>query len=133
MKIDHVAIWCKNLETMRAYYTRHFGCKCNTKYANKEKGFESYFLTLGEDGCRIELMHRTDLTAHHNECGEYIGMAHLCFDVGGKKEVDQLTEQLRSEGYTIAGNARTTGDGYYESVALDPEGNRVELSGGKTK
>ena len=43
-----------------------------------------------------------------------------------KEEVLDLTEQLRSAGYTIAGEPRTSGDGYFESVVLDPDGNRVE-------
>ena len=33
---------------------------------------------------------------------------------------------MRSEGYTIAGEPRTSGDGYFESVVLDPDGNRIE-------
>ena len=33
---------------------------------------------------------------------------------------------MRSEGYTIAGEPRTSGDGYFESVVLDPDGNRLE-------
>ena len=45
------------------------------------------------------------------------------FDCGADLE---LTEKLRSAGYTISGEPRTSGDGYFESVVLDPDGNRVE-------
>ena len=31
-------------------------------------------------------------------------------------------------GYMVADGPRQTGDGYYESVILDPDGNRVELT-----
>jgi lactoylglutathione lyase len=48
--------------------------------------------------------------------------------VGGKEAVHILTEKLRADGYTIESEPRTTGDGYYESVVLDPEGNYVEIS-----
>ena len=48
--------------------------------------------------------------------------------LGSAELVDELTERLRDAGYTIAGEPRTTGDGYYESVILDPEGNRIELT-----
>ena len=31
------------------------------------------------------------------------------------------------DGYTIAGETRTSGDGYYEGVIRDPDGNIVEI------
>jgi lactoylglutathione lyase len=37
-------------------------------------------------------------------------------------------EPLEKEGYQVAGKPRVTGDGYYESVILDPDGNIVELT-----
>ena len=42
--------------------------------------------------------------------------------------MDRLTENLRNAGHTIVGEPRTTGDGYYESVVLDPEENRIEIT-----
>jgi lactoylglutathione lyase len=47
--------------------------------------------------------------------------------VGSKTEVDRLTETIGNDGFHVAGEPRTTGDGYYESVILDPDGNRVEI------
>jgi lactoylglutathione lyase len=32
------------------------------------------------------------------------------------------------DGYKCVSDPRRTGDGYFESVVLDPEGNRVEIS-----
>ena len=52
----------------------------------------------------------------------------LLFHGVGKQKVNELTETLRSDGYTIFSEARTTGNGYYESVVLDPEGNYLEVS-----
>ena len=43
-----------------------------------------------------------------------------------QQEVLRLTEKLRSAGYTISPEPRTSGDGYFESVVLDYDGNRVE-------
>jgi lactoylglutathione lyase len=48
--------------------------------------------------------------------------------VGSREAVNQLTEMLRKDGYRVVGEPRTTGDGYYESVVLDPEGNRLEIT-----
>ena len=42
--------------------------------------------------------------------------------------VDSLTETLRKDGFEIIGEPRTTGDGYYESVVLDPDKNRIEIT-----
>lgn len=39
-----------------------------------------------------------------------------------------LTRKLETDGYKVAGRPKTTGDGYYESVVKDPEGNTVELT-----
>jgi lactoylglutathione lyase len=57
-----------------------------------------------------------------------MGYAHLAFSVGSREQVDRLTEQLETDGYRIASQPRTTGDGYYESVILDPDGNQVEIT-----
>jgi catechol 2,3-dioxygenase-like lactoylglutathione lyase family enzyme len=55
-----------------------------------------------------------------------VGLTHLAFTFPGQEEVLRFTEEMRSEGYTIAGEPRTSGDGYFESVILDPDGNRIE-------
>lgn len=59
---------------------------------------------------------------------EFIGYAHLAFSVGSETAVNNLTEQLVADGYIRLDGPRYTGDGYYESVILDPEGNRVEVT-----
>jgi len=47
--------------------------------------------------------------------------------VGSRQAVNLLTEELRSDGFRIVGEPRITGDGYYESVVFDPDGNHVEI------
>jgi len=42
-------------------------------------------------------------------------------------QVDSLTGLLRGEGVAVESGPHVTGDGYYESVILDPEDNRIEL------
>jgi lactoylglutathione lyase len=42
--------------------------------------------------------------------------------------VDNLTEKMKADGILIESEPRTTGDGYYESKVLDPEGNPVEIT-----
>lgn len=128
MKIEHIAIWVKDLEKSRMFYQKYFGAVSNEKYHNPVKNFESYFLSF-ENGCRLELMTKADIQESENsfEVQKY-GMIHLAFSTGSREKVDQLTETLRNDGYRIAGEPRTTGDGYYESVILDPEGNIIEIT-----
>ena len=127
MRIDHLAIWVKDLEAMKTFYERFFGATAGELYHNPRKQFYSYFLSFGE-GCRLELMHRTDIPDSHFPAGfEQTGITHFAISLGSKDAVDRLTEEIRTAGYTVAGEPRTTGDGYYESVVLDPEGNRVEI------
>lgn len=127
MKIEHIAIWVRDLEKSRAFYQKYFGAVSNEKYDNPLKKFQSYFLSF-ENGCRIEIMTRPDIQEGGNSYySQQFGIIHLAFSAGSKEKVDDLTNLLRKDGYTIAGEPRTTGDGYYESVILDPENNIIEI------
>ena len=55
-----------------------------------------------------------------------LGLTHMAFTFGSREDVLRQTERLRADGYAIAGEPRTSGDGYFESVVLDPDGNRIE-------
>jgi lactoylglutathione lyase len=128
MKIDHIALWTSDLEQMKTFYVDYFGGKAGPRYQNPAKNFSSYFVSFA-DGCRLELMHKPEIQALQQACGgEYKGLTHFAISTGSKEAVDYLTNKLATDGYTIAGQPRTTGDGYYESVVLDPEGNRIEIT-----
>ena len=126
MKIEHIAIWVSDLEKMRVFYETYFKATSGELYENTKKKFTSYFMTFSE-GARLEIMKRPEIEKQFSE-NEHLGLAHFAASVGAKSEVDTLTEKLRSDGYKIVGEPRTTGDGYYESVVLDPEGNRIEIT-----
>jgi len=127
MRIEHIAIWAKDLEKMRDFYQTYFNMKSSDKYENVQKGFSSYFLSF-ESGARIEIMKRKDISEGTGEKGSVNGLTHIAISVGGREKVDQLTQRLRSDGFEIFGEPRITGDGYYESVILDPEGNHIEIT-----
>lgn len=124
MKIHHIAIWTFRLEEMKEFYTRYFGGISNEKYINPKKGFESYFVRF-DGGTDLELMSRPDIQNTPIEENK-LGLTHFAFAFDSKEGVLNQTEQLRSAGYKIAGEPRTSGDGYFESVVLDPDGNRIE-------
>lgn len=127
MRIDHIAIWVEDLEKMKDFYIKFFNGKCSEKYVNANKKFSSYFLTFDKEA-RIEIMHQTGIEKAIVKNGPISGLAHLAISVGSKEKVDSLTHQIRNHGFNIIGEPRTTGDGYYESVIADPEGNKVEIT-----
>lgn len=125
MKIDHVALYVKDLELIRKFYETYFGAKSNSKYYNPKTGLQTYFLTF-DDSCRIEIMNKPEI-ADIDKTLLYSGYTHLAFNLGSKIKVDQLTITLQQDGYKVISEPRTTGDGYYESCVLDPENNRIEI------
>lgn len=128
MKIEHLAIWVKDLEQMRSFYEQYFGARSNHKYLNPLTHFESYFLSF-EGGSRLELMHRPDIgKREHDHLFQKEGIVHMAISTGSEATVDSLVNTLRSNGHRIEGNPRTTGDGMYEAVVLDPEGNIIEVT-----
>ncbi len=123
MKIEHIALWTKDLEMMKNFYCQYFDGKVNDKYINKIKQFESYFISF-DSGCRIEIMTKPELK---DKLSIMTGYAHLALSAGSKEEVDRLTTLLENQGYKTS-LPRTTGDGYYESNIEDPDGNIIEIT-----
>ncbi len=127
MKIEHLALWVKDLEEMKVWYCNSFKMTPGEKYENPVKGFQSYFLRF-EEGARIELMKKSEIQETPNPRGSNFGYAHIAISVGSKEKVVQMTEAFRLQGISIIGDPRTTGDGYFESVIEDPEGNWIEIT-----
>ncbi|MBK2024979.1 VOC family protein [Francisella philomiragia] len=127
MRIEHIAIWVKDIELMKDFYCKYFNAKPDDKYINPIKGFSSYFLSF-KSGARLEIMHSKNMNNLNLDNTERFGLIHLAISVGSKEKVDQLTEQLKNDGFKITGEPRTTGDGYYESCVLDPEQNLIEIT-----
>lgn len=127
-RLDHVALWTDDIERLASFYAKYFGAKIGEKYANAAKGFESRFVTF-ESGARLEIMRTTSMRPVSYAPGtQRMGLTHLALSLGSVELVDQLTNRLRDAGYAVIDGPRRTGDGYYESVVLDPDGNRVEIT-----
>src|SRR5215475_8389283 len=118
IRIEHAASWVSDLERARAFYERWFQATKGEKYTSAKRPFTSYFLSLA-DGARLELMASP---------GETPRMAHLAISVGSREAVDQLVEEMRAAGVQIVSGPRVTGDGYYEAVVTDSEGNLIEIT-----
>lgn len=126
MRIEHVAMYVRDLERARDFFVEYFDGESNTGYCNQTTGFRSYFIRF-EDGSRLEIMNKPEMD-HQEKTVNRTGYAHIAFSVGSREKVDRLTENLRSAGYEIISGPRITGDGYYESCILDIEGNQIEIT-----
>ena len=127
MRIEHIAIWTTNLARCKHFYTSYFGATAGPDYINPAKGFESCFISFA-DGARLEAMTTTSLSLVELAPGaQRLGLTHLAISVGSERLVDELTRRLRNDGIVVVDGPRRTGDGYYESVIIDPDGNRIEI------
>ncbi len=128
MKIEHIAIWAQDIETLKTFYETYFEAVPNDKYINHKKGFSSYFLIFAT-GPRLELMQMSSVPpSKNNPHKQFTGVIHFAISVGSIKNVDALTTRLAKDGYAVLDGPRKTGDGYYESTVLDPEQNRIEIT-----
>ena len=126
MKIEHIAMYVNDLESVRDFFVKYFGAVCNDGCYNSKTGFRSYFL-LFDDGARLEIMNKPQM---EDEVKSPVrtGYIHIAFSVGSKEKVDFLTRQMQEDGYEVVSGPRTTGDGYYESCIIGIEGNQIEIT-----
>ena len=127
MRIEHVALFCKDLEQMRQFFLDHFDAVSNEQYHNPRTGLRTYILTFPDGGARLELMQRPD-TIDIDPSKLNIGFVHVSFALGSKEAVNEKTIELRDAGYKVVSGPRTTGDGYYESCILGPESIQIEIT-----
>lgn len=129
MILEHAAIWTGNLEILKDFYVKYFDGKAGKKYVNIAKRYESYFISF-RSGARLELMTRPDLPENMNDTVglQHKGIIHLAFETATKQEVDEKAMEFTANGFQILDGPRTTGDGYYEFVTLDPDNNRIEIT-----
>jgi lactoylglutathione lyase len=123
-RIEHVGLWVSDLERVAAFYVKHFAVRVGDLYVNPRKGFRSRFLTFGS-GARLEIMTRHDV--QERAPAVQLGLAHIAIEVGDEAAVDSFAARFTAAGLELDDGPRRTGDGYYECVVRDPEGNRVEL------
>jgi lactoylglutathione lyase len=127
MRIEHVAVWTHDLERLRDFHARWFGAVANARYDSRNTpGLATHFLTWPGGGARLEVMTLPTLAdaAPHPA----VGWAHLAVQVSSEQAVRDLVEAMRAAGVPVVSEPRTTGDGYYEAVVADPDGNRIEIT-----
>lgn len=126
MRIEHVAMYVNDLEAARYFFIKYLGASSNDGYHNQKTGFRSYFLSFS-DGARLEIMNKPQMDDAEKTLAR-TGLIHIAFSVGSRERVDELTEELKRDGYEVVSGPRTTGDGYYESCVIGIEGNQIEIT-----
>lgn len=127
MRIEHGAVWTRDLERLRAFYARWFGATAGGRYESTNRpGFASYFLALPDEGARLELMRLPDLADAPG--APALGYVLLTVAVGSEAAVRTMAERMREAGVPIVSGPRWTGDGYFEVLVRDPDGNEVEIT-----
>lgn len=125
--IEHIALWVDDIDAVCNFYAKYFEASIGSLYTNSSKGFTSRFISFAS-GARIEVMHTTTLSPSRVEAGtQHMGITHFALRLGSRQAVDEMVATMRVAGVVIVDGPRQTGDGYYEAVVLDPEGNRIEL------
>ncbi len=126
MRIEHVAMYVNDLEAARDFFIKYLGASSNDGYHNQKTGFRSYFLSFS-DGARLEIMNKPQMDDAEKTLAR-TGLIHIAFSVGSRERVDELTEELKRDGYEVVSGPRTAGDGYYESCVIGIEGNQIEIT-----
>lgn len=127
MRIAHVAVWCRDLDRATAFWVDHFGARPGERYASTRRpGFVSRFVHLDE-GATLELMSAPWLEGEEGNSTERPGWSHVAIALGSEAAVDALAARMQIEGCLVS-LPRRTGDGFYEAVIRDPEGNLVEIT-----
>ena len=127
MKINHVALYCLDLEGMREFFIRYFNGVSNEMYHNPKTGLKTYILSFEGNDARLELMTRPEVVDERGNIYRQ-GFIHLSFSVGSKEKVDNLTKVVNEDGYQVLSGPRTTGDGYYESCIVGAENVLIEIT-----
>ena len=127
MRIDHIALYCRDLEGMKDFFVKYFLGEPNNLYHNPRTNLRTYILSFPDGQSKLEIMTRPDVEGD-NEILFHAGFIHLSFAVGSKEAVDELTLRLRTDGYDTLSGPRTTGDGYYESCVRGFEGILLEIT-----
>jgi len=127
IRLGHVAIYTKDIERSADFYLKYFGGEVT--YSSDNPRHKTRFIAFGPETTALEIMQIPDIP--DNPClpgGEQMGLTHLAFDIGGTKELLELTERIRADGFPVVVEPTDYGTTeFFESCVLDPDGVRVEI------
>lgn len=125
-QLEHIALASDDVERLLNFYLL-LGGVAVPPYGDPDLDRPSFVLDFC--GVRVELLERRDGGEGQAGKGCSEALVHLGFALGSADAVDELSEGLAAAGYQVLAPPRRTCElGCYESVVLDPDGNRVKLT-----
>lgn len=125
-QIEHIALATNQFESLCAFY-RRLGGVALPLAPNLGDGLRGCVL----DFCGVRLEVFEPPQSHHAATGDGRSprLLHLGFALGSADAVDELSRVLAAAGHRVVEPPhRACERGCYESVVLDPDGNRIKLS-----
>ncbi len=128
MHIHHISLCTTDVERVATFYKKYFGAVEYSEYHNPKTGLYTRFLQF-DKGAMLEVCSRPAYVRKAADPNS--GFGHLAISAGDPENVDFIVQRLTADGYSVLSQPRRDGDGYYQSTVLDPDGNWVEISGGR--
>lgn len=125
-QIDHIALATDDLAGLCGFY-RSLGGIASPTSTDPDTGARRCVLDFC--GVRLELFERPTRGECATGNGQGPALLHFGFALGSADAVDQLTGVVAAAGHPILEPPqRVGGSGNYESVVVDPDGNRLKLT-----
>jgi lactoylglutathione lyase len=125
-QIEHIALATNDVECLREFYLL-FGAVPASSSTDRDTGLRACVLDFFS--VRLELFElprgREAVTRQERSPG----FVHLGFALGSADAVDELSKVIAAAGHRVLEHPHRSGElGRYESIVLDPDGNRVKLT-----
>jgi lactoylglutathione lyase len=125
-QFEHIALATNDVERMCDFY-QLLGATAWPLSTDPGTRFRSRVLDFC--GVGLELFERPGRRESAGRDAMAPGLVHLGFALGSANAVDELTRVIAAAGHRVLERPHRTGElGRYESVVLDPDGNRVKLT-----
>jgi lactoylglutathione lyase len=125
-QIEHIALATNHLEPLRDFY-RELGAVALPLSRDLGEGLRGCVLDFC--GVRLEVFEEPSSADVASGDGRSPRLLQLGFALGSADAVDDLSRALAAAGHRVLDPPHRTSElGLYESVVLDPDGNRVKLS-----
>ena len=123
-QIDHIALATGDLERLCRFYRRLAAVVASP--GPSDTGPRSCVLDFC--GVRLEVFELPGFLDDSEGRGPSPGLLHLGFALGSADAVDELSAVLAAAGHRMLEQPHRGELGRYESVVLDPDGNRLKLT-----
>lgn len=125
-RLEHIALRTNDVECLCDFY-RQLGAVASAPSTDPDTGVRSCVL----DFCsvRLELFELPSGREAVARPERTSGLVHLGFALGSADAVDELSKVIAASGHRVLEPPHRKGElGRYESIVLDPDGNRLKLT-----